>query len=138
MALRINPYFTFAGTAREAFAFYQSVFGGELQLATFGDFHAPVEPDVEYMVMHGELRTEYFTLQGSDGAAIHKPENNATTNMEISILGEGTDLETAKDWFQKLSDGATNVQPLDQAPWGALFGFFTDKFGIAWMFNIQS
>lgn len=84
--------------------------------------------------MHGELRTEHFTLQGSDGAAIHKPENNATTNMEISILGEGTDLETAKGF----SDGATNVQSLNQAPWGAHFGSFTDKFGIAWMFNIQS
>ena len=30
MPSRLNPYLSFAGNAREAMEFYQSVFGGEL------------------------------------------------------------------------------------------------------------
>lgn len=137
MSPRINPYFTFAGTAREALDFYQSVFGGDLNIASFKDFQAPVDAEFQEMVMHGELRAEHFTLQASDGAAIHKPENNATTNMEVSVLGEKADLEIIQNWFDRLSAGATNVQPLTSAPWGATFGSFTDKFGIAWLFNVE-
>lgn len=46
MAFRINPYFTFTGEAREALNFYQSVFGGELHIATFNDFHTPSTPNI--------------------------------------------------------------------------------------------
>lgn len=135
MAIRFIPYFTFDGSAREALEFYQTVFGGELQIATFKDFNAPVDPEFVDMVMHGELRSEHLTLQAADGAAIYKPENNATTNMEAALIGEADEVETALAWFDKLSDGATKIQPLNQAPWGAYFGSLTDKFGIAWMFN---
>jgi PhnB protein len=34
----INPYINFDGNTEEAFAFYQSVFGGELSIARFKDF----------------------------------------------------------------------------------------------------
>lgn len=136
MALRINPYFTFAGTAREAFAFYQSIFGGELQLATFAISTPPSNPTLKTWSCTANSAPNISPCKDRTVPPFTNPKN-ATTNMEISILGEGTDLETAKDWFQKLSDGATNVQPLNQAPWGAHFGSFTDKFGIAWMFNIE-
>mgnify|MGYP002651802695 CR=1 FL=1 len=46
MAFRLNLYFTFTGEAREALNFYQSVFGGELHIATFNDFHAPWIPNI--------------------------------------------------------------------------------------------
>lgn len=136
MAFHINPYFTFTGDAREALTFYQSVFGGELHIATFNDFHAPVAPEHTDLVMHGELTAESFSLQASDGAVIHEPENNATTNMEAAIIGSSDDVAQATEWFNKLSEGATKLQPLTEAPWGAHFGSFTDKFGIAWLFNI--
>src|SRR5829696_7993623 len=38
---RLNPYISFRGTAREAMEFYQSVFGGKLDLSTFSDFQMP-------------------------------------------------------------------------------------------------
>ena len=34
----LNPYLTFDGNSREAIEFYQDVFGGELDVNTFGDF----------------------------------------------------------------------------------------------------
>lgn len=136
MAIQFNPYFTFKGNAREAIEFYAEVFGGKIQLATFKDFQAPVAPEHENLVMHAELITEYgFNLRVSDGAALSEAPAQATTNMEASLIGPTEDVETARPWFDKLSDGATNVNELNQAPWGAIFGSLTDKFGIAWMFN---
>lgn len=137
MSMRLNPYFTLNGTAREAFEFYQSIFGGELVISTFENFDAPIEPEHKHLVMHGELQAEHFTLQVSDVAAIYKPENNATTNMEVALLAQNSDLETVRGWFDQLTDGASKLMPLNTAPWGATFGSLTDKFGIAWMFNVE-
>ncbi len=38
MATSLVVYISFAGAAREAMTFYESVFGGELKISTFGDF----------------------------------------------------------------------------------------------------
>lgn len=35
MTISLNPYLNFAGNTREAMEFYQSIFGGELTIATF-------------------------------------------------------------------------------------------------------
>ncbi|MDO4822124.1 MAG: VOC family protein [Rothia sp. (in: high G+C Gram-positive bacteria)] len=119
MAIQFNPYFTFAGNAREAIEFYAEVFGGELQLATFKDFQAPVAPAQENLVMHAELITEHgFNLRVSDGAALSEAPAQATTNMEASLIGPTEDVNTARPWFDKLSEGATNIQPLTAAPLG--------------------
>lgn len=136
MAIHYNPYFTFDGSTRQAMEFYSGIFGGELQLATFKDFQAPVPEEVQHLIMHAELITGHgFNLRASDGAALSETSAQATTNMEASIIGATTDLETARPWFEALSQEATNIQPLTEAPWGATFGSLTDKFGIAWMFN---
>lgn len=37
MTTRLNPYITFGGNAREAMEFYQSVFGGELDVSTWSE-----------------------------------------------------------------------------------------------------
>jgi PhnB protein len=44
MTSRLNPYLTFNGNAREAMEFYQSVFGGELRISTFGESVRPILP----------------------------------------------------------------------------------------------
>ena len=67
MAL-LNPYVSFSGNAREAMEFYQSVFGGNLDVSTFGDFQMPgIDADEADKVMHSQLTTTGgFTLMGSD------------------------------------------------------------------------
>ena len=37
MTSRLNPYLSFKDTARAAMEFYRSVFGGNLEVSTFGD-----------------------------------------------------------------------------------------------------
>ena len=55
MPVLLNPYLTLDGTAREAMTLYQSVFGGELSVMTFGDMGA--EGDLAAKVMHAHLAT---------------------------------------------------------------------------------
>lgn len=87
--------------------------------SVFKDFQAPVAPEQENLVMHAELITEHgFNLRVSDGAALSEAPAQATTNMEASLIGPTEDVETARPWFEKLSNGATNVQPLTAAPLG--------------------
>ena len=67
MAL-LNPYLSFRGNAREAMEFYQSVFGGELAVSTFGEFQMPgITAEDADKIMHGQLTTPAgFTIMGSD------------------------------------------------------------------------
>ena len=88
MAL-LNPYINFGGNAREAMEFYQSVFGGKLDISTFGDFQMPgiSEDDVD-LIMHSQLATDAgFTLMGSD-LPPSMGEVPDVSNITVSISGE--------------------------------------------------
>ncbi len=56
------------------------------------------------------------------------------TNVSISLSGD--DEAELKGYWEKLSVGGKITMPLEKAPWGDIFGMFTDKFGIAWLVNI--
>lgn len=131
---RLNPYIGFLDNAREAMEFYQSVFGGELDLNTFGQFGAADGPEAN-KVMHAQLETpQGFTLMASDTpeGMEHKPGNN----ISVSLSGEeGDGLD---EMFTKLSEGGTVTMPLEKQMWGDTFGMVLDRFGISWMVNIAS
>lgn len=59
-----------------------------------------------------------------------------TAPAGISISLSGDDDAALRGYWEKLSDGGTVVEPLNQAPWGDSFGMCKDKFGINWMVNI--
>ena len=127
----LNPYLSFDKNAREAMEFYRSVFGGDVQVMTFGEMaHDPSEKD---MVMHSQLNAPNgMVLMGSDtpAAMARTPGNN------ISVSLSGSDETELRGYWDKLTDGASIAMPLAKAPWGDSFGMLTDKFGIPWMVNI--
>ncbi len=131
MASRLNPYVMFDGTAREAMAFYESVFGGTLSVSTFGDAGAPdVDPA---LVMHAMLETpQGFTLMASDvpPGMPHQPGSS------ISVSLSGDDGDALRGFWQQLSEGGTVNVPLEKQVWGDEFGACTDPFGVDWMVNI--
>ncbi len=57
MGAQLNPYLSFRDNARQAMEFYKSIFGGELSLSTFGEFHASDLPEEQDKVMHAALAT---------------------------------------------------------------------------------
>jgi PhnB protein len=49
----------------------------------------------------------------------------------------GDDEEVLRGYFDALSEGGTVTMPLDEAPWGDVFGMLTDKIGVHWMVNVS-
>ena len=133
MSTRLNPYLSFRETAREAMSFYQSVFGGELTISTFAEFHASEDPAEQDKIMHSMLSTkDGLTLMASDTP--NSMDYSPGTNYSVSLSGEN-DGELRGYW-QQLSAGGAVTMPLNQAPWGDTFGMCVDKFGVSWLVNI--
>lgn len=135
----MNPYLNFRGQAKEALEFYHSVFGGELTVSSFAEMGMDDVPEAERaLVMHGQLETPAgFTLMASDVPS-HMDYVAGTNQFSISLSGPSDDDAELRGYWQKLGEGATIVEPLATAPWGASFGMLTDRFGIAWLVNISA
>lgn len=134
MTSRLNPYINFSDNARQAMEFYQSVFGGELVVSTFGDFGAADTPDAA-KVMHSQLETPMgFTLMASDTP--QGMEFKPGTNMGVSVSGD--DEADLRGYWDKLSGAGTVTVPLEKQMWGDQFGACVDQFGISWVVNIGS
>lgn len=128
----LNPYLSFRDTAREALEFYHSVFGGELTLSTYEEFHASEDPAELNKIMHGQLESGGMTLMAAD-----TPNSiDLTVGDNVTVSLSGTEEEELRGYWAALSEGATISMPLEIAPWGDAFGQLTDRFGTNWMFNI--
>lgn len=132
MASTLNPYISFTGDARQAMEFYRDVFGGELNLSTFGEFGQTEVPDPD-QVMHANLHTPSgFTIMAADTP----PGMTHTAGDNIAISLSGDDSAQLRGYWERLSsDGRVSV-PLEKQMWGDEFGMCTDRFGINWMVNI--
>ncbi|MBE4720338.1 VOC family protein [Pseudarthrobacter sp. AB1] len=136
MPMTLNPYLGFRENAREAMTFYQSVFGGDLALSTFGEFHASEDPAESDKIMHGMLTASNgLVLMGAD-----TPNGmDLPTGSSISVSLSGDDEAELRGYWDKLSaDGGTVTVPLEPAPWGDIFGMCTDRFGTAWLVNVTN
>ncbi|GHA65421.1 VOC family protein [Streptomyces tauricus] len=132
MASRLNPYISFDGDARPAMEFYKEVFGGTLNLNTFGESGAAGTPEAD-QIMHGMLETPSgFTLMGADTPP--GMEYSPGGNFSVSLSGD--DETELRGYWEKLSAGGTVSVPLEKQMWGDVFGMCTDRFGIPWMVNI--
>jgi PhnB protein len=132
MTSRLNPYISFGDNARPAMEFYQSVFGGELIINTFGEF-GPQNPAVDNLVMHAWLKSPSgYNIMGSDTP----PGMSREVGNNITVSLSGDDADELRGYWEKLSDGGTVTMPLEKQMWGDEFGQCTDKFGVNWMVNI--
>jgi PhnB protein len=133
MKSNLNPYLSFRDGAREAMEFYQTAFGGKLEMQTFKDFHASQDPGEDNKIMHAMLTADNgIIFMASDTP--NGMEYRQGTNMSMSLSGDNE--PELKGYYEKLSAGGTIGMPLEKAPWGDMFGMLTDKFGVAWMVNI--
>jgi PhnB protein len=134
MQSNLNPYLSFRDNAREAMEFYKAVFGGKLEMQTFKEFHASQDPGEDNKIMHAMLTANNgIVFMASDTP--NNMEYRTGTNMSMSLSGDNeTEL---RGYYEKLSAGGTIGMPLEKAPWGDMFGMFTDKFGVSWLVNIS-
>lgn len=136
MAVKLNAYINFAGEAKEALEFYQSVFGGEVYSDTFRSFASDAMPVAEQdldRIMHGYLKGDNgIELMVSD--ATSTMETSSGSQIQLSLSGD--DEATLKAYWNKLGEGGSVTMPLNKAPWGDTFGMLQDKYGISWMVDI--
>ena len=132
MTTRLNAYVSFDGNAREAIEFYKDVFGGELQLNTFGEYGDPSAPGAD-KVMHAWLQTPSgYDIMCADTPA--ELQYQPGGNMSMSLSGD--DGDELRGYWEKLSADGTVAVPLEKQMWGDEFGMCIDKFGITWLVNI--
>jgi len=135
MQTKLNPYLSFNNNSREAMEFYQTVFGGKLNMNTFKEFHASQDPSEDNLIMHSVLEVDNgITFMASDTPS--RMEYRPGNTMSMSLSGDNeTEL---KAYFEKLSAGGTVTMPLEKAMWGDSFGMCVDKFGVQWLVNISA
>lgn len=132
----LNPYLSFRSNAREAIEFYQSVFGGDVEISTFGEYEDMVEdPSEKELIMHSQLTSpDGFVLMASDtpGSMPYREPGGSS----ISVSGE--DEAQLQRFWDALSEGGSVSMPFETPPWGGRFGMLRDKFGIDWMIALNA
>ncbi len=132
MATRLNPYLRFDGQARQAMEFYQSVFGGELKMNTFGEFGMQDSPQAD-QIMHAQLETDAgYTIMASDTP----PGMEVRTGSSITVSLSG-DEDVLREYFAELAEGGEVGTPLEKQMWGDEYGDLVDRFGVSWMVNLN-
>lgn len=135
MAIKLNPYLNFGGSAAEAIAFYESALGAKTEIRqTFGDVPGmEVPPEGKNRIMHALLRLGDGVLMVSDGPPGMPIPKESNTHVALHF-DDPADLEQK---FNALAKGGKVTMPLQDVFWGAKFGMLTDAFNINWMFNCE-
>lgn len=135
--MKLVTSLSFNGQCREAFEFYAKVLGGTITAAfpySEGPPDMPVGPEYKDWLMHCWLEIGDQALMGADmmqewAPNIEKPKNG----FDVCITAD--DVETARRWFDGLSEGGKVVMDFAPVFWSPGYGSFTDRFGIPWMVN---
>jgi len=130
----LNPYLNFNGNAREAMEFYQSVFGGDLVMQTFGEAKMAKTPAEKDLIVHATLKSGTMTIMASDT----HPSMKLTVGNNIHMSIAGGDAKKLDAVFSGLARGGKVDMPLAKQFWGDVYGQLTDRFGVHWMVNIAA
>lgn len=136
MTIKTTTHLNFRGDARAALAFYQTVFGGELMAITYADAHAVTHPAEADQIIWGQVAAEDgFHVMAYDvpSAIVWNPGENP---FFVSVRGD--DAEQLTQYWEKLSESSTIVQPLGPSGFSPLYGMVRDRFGITWVMDIQA
>lgn len=132
--VQLAPHLNFRDQTREAMAFYQEVFGGDLSMNTFEEFNAAEDPAEADQIMHSQL----VAANGLVLVAADVPKRmDLPVDSSISLTLSGDDEPTLRGWYDALVEDGTVLEPLAQAPWGDYFGMCVDRSGVRWMVDID-
>lgn len=167
MSVSTVAHLNFTGDARNALAFYHSVFGGQVMIATYGHVGVPqdspdadeaafgaVDPDSSHTdhVAFGMVAADngfrlaaYDVFGANDGgiatAAGSSPAVHRAAGLthteSFFLLLNGDTLDELNNLWNKLADGATIIQALAPAQWAPAYGMLTDRYGVTWIFGLN-
>ena len=137
MTLGMTTYLQFPGSAREAMTFYAEVFGGELDLLTYGQGMGDESANKD-LIMHSSL----FLERGAHLMAADLRDGRTGSGLGTIALSASDDdpAENARiaSWWDKFTQQSEISVPLEPAPWdpNGQFGQLRDRFGVEWMFLV--
>ncbi len=130
MTVKVTPYITLEGRAKEAIQFYGDVLNGEvLSMMTYGDM--PEMPntftdELKNLVAHAKLRIGDTELMLSDSPVGTPVESG----KRVTICITTNDVEHGRQIFEALRQGGQVNMPFQEAPFSPGFGDVTDQFGV--------
>jgi PhnB protein len=136
MSMSTTPHLNFRGNAREALEFYQSVFGGDLVVMTYGDMGAAEDPDAAQQVVWGQVAAPSGCKVMAYDVPASRPWSQGDDPFFVSVRGDD-DAEITEVW-ERLAEGATVIQPLSASPWAKCYGMLKDRFGITWVLDVPA
>jgi PhnB protein len=133
----INPYINFNNNAEEAANFYQSIFGGEIEISYVKDSPFAVDSgeEMQNKVFHGTLKGELIHIMFSD---MNGPEGYKQGGGNIAMAVACENKEQITNFFEKLSARGTVIMPLGESSWNSLFAGVHDNYGVAWFLNCDN
>jgi len=150
MSITTTTHFNFPGTARQALDFYQSVFGGAVTAATYGDLGMPADAPGADKIVFGQVENDRgfrimaYDIPGRDTtdasrtAGRTRRENGVTiTDRTFFQSVRGKTLDEVTTIWDALANGADVIEPLAASPWSRGFGMLTDRFGVTWIIDVQ-
>lgn len=150
MSVQTTTHLNFRGDAREALAFYQSVFGGHLVVNTYADFGMPADIPGSDKVVFGLVAAENgFRIMGYDipgrteggiagGGATHRENGTTVTEQALFVSITSPTLDELQGYWDALAVDATVVETLAASAWSAGFGMLTDRFGVTWSASVAA
>ncbi|TFB99271.1 MULTISPECIES: VOC family protein [unclassified Cryobacterium] len=153
MSITTTTHLNFRGDARAALEFYQSVFGGRVTIATYGDFGMPQDAPGAANVVFGQIETQAgfrvmaYDIAGQAGgtagaasvAGSTRRDNGVTiTDQPFFVSVRGETLDEVQGYWAALSAGASIVEPLAASAWSPGFGMLTDAFGVTWILDVAA
>ncbi|WP_411698474.1 VOC family protein [Conyzicola sp.] len=150
MSITTTTHLNFRGDARAALEFYQSVFGGSVTIATYGDFGMPKDLPGADGVVFGQVESEdgfrvmAYDIPGQSGGSAasagstHRENGATVTDQPFFVSVRGETLHEVQGYWEKLSAGASIVEPLAASAWSPGFGMLTDGFGVTWILDVAA
>lgn len=148
MAIQTTTHLNFRGDARQALAFFQSVFGGHAVIHTYADFGMPAGvPGADKVVFGLVVAENGFRIMAYDvpgrtegsivgGGATRRQDHTTVTDQAVFVSIAAGTLQDLQGYWAALAVGATIVEPLAATAWSAGFGMLTDRFGVTWSVSV--
>lgn len=130
---KIIPHLWFDKEAKEASAFYCSIFPNAKVLST----------NVLHDTPSGDCDVVTFNLNGHDFIALSAGPA-FTFNQSISFMlnfdpaQDAQAAEHLQQLWDKLADGGTVLMPLQEYPFSKQYGWIRDKYGIGWQLILSN
>lgn len=130
MAKQVVPFLMFTGDAEQAMTFYTSLFddGRIVDITRVGSDGPGAE---------GTVQRALFSLAGQEFLCTDSPPVHAFSfTPSFSIWIETESQQELQRLFAALSDGGTQLMPLDDYGFSRRFGWLNDRYGVSWQLNL--